>query len=266
VELSFCLETLYTDQSFLERLATAQNDGIEMIEIWNWRDKNEQDFKNALQDHKLVLSNLSGNRRYGMINPDEQSLFLHEIEQSARFAKQMSCPRMMLLVQTLSENGNAVLPPHACVHHWMDLVFKTAEKAVLLADRLGLDLLIEPLNSHKDHPDYLLSSSALTFQIIQKINHPRLKVLYDIYHMSAMGEDVCRDIKDHLKDIGYFHLADLPGRTEPGSGCIPFETIVKLLKDENYSGILGFEFYPSNLQNRDIVQKTISMFQRWINS
>ena len=147
---------------------------------------------------------------------------------------------------------------------WLDHLLETISRLLILADRYGVSLLIEPLNDLEDHPHYLLNSSRMSFDIIRQFHHPRLRVLYDIYHMSVMGEDVCKDIEENLDAIGYFHLADLPGRTEPGIGHIPYEKILRLLKSLGYSGTLGCEFFPSTGRHDVVVRRTQERLLSWI--
>lgn len=128
-----------------------------------------------------------------------------------------------------------------------------------LADELGIDIVIEPLNSIIDHPGYFLSSSHLAFKIIKEINHPRIKILYDIYHMAVMGENILKDIEENLDLIGYFHVADKPGRNEPGSGEIDYPNIFAALKTLHFSGIVGFEFYPCGKESHRAVEKTFKL-------
>ncbi|HPI72898.1 MAG TPA: TIM barrel protein [bacterium] len=262
MDLAFCLETLYTTKPFLHRLEAARKDGIDCIEIWDWQEKAEG-LPTALAQQELSLSNLSANRRFGMVDPSERDALVAEVEQSLLFAQEIKSSHIMLLSQPLQTDGKAVQAP-VNGSYWLDHLLETVSQLLILADRYGVDLLIEPLNDLADHPHYLLNSSRLSFSIIRQLHHPRLRVLYDIYHMSVMGENVCKDIEENLDAIGYFHLADLPGRTEPGIGRIPYEKIIRLLKSVGYNGTLGCEFYPSTCQHDVIVRRTLERLLTWI--
>ena len=69
-----------------------------------------------------------------------------------------------------------------------------------------------------------------------------MKLLYDIYHMSMMGEDVLTEIEKNLEWIGYFHVADMPGRHQPGTGKIDYHAVNTLLRRAKYEGFIGMEF------------------------
>ncbi len=264
MQFAFCIETLYPDLSFPQKLEAARRDGIEAIEIWDWRDKDYPSLPDDLKASRLKLCNLSGNRSFGMVDPRQRTGFLSELEQAARFAQKVGCPRLMLLAQALLPDGRAVGPPAECREHWLDHLRQTAAAAAELSDRLQMDLLIEPLNDRLDHPGYLLHDCTALFPLIREIHHPRLKALYDIYHMSVMEQDVIRDIRENQEGIGYFHLADIPGRTEPGPGRIPYAAIIGALKAEGYSGILGLEFFPGTGNSSEVVQRTLERLREWV--
>jgi hydroxypyruvate isomerase len=252
MKLSFCLETFYTDLPFDERLECAKADGVEHIEFWEWRDKKSSIINTALLRSGLQISNFSGNRRFGMIDPTDVDPFLVEILQSARFAQQMNCPRIMLLTQPLLADGRAKALPAHCHERGLAALVETCLKAVPIAVETGIDLVVEPLND-RDHPDYFLQTSQDGFDVIRAVNHPKLKLLYDVYHMAMMGIDVLADVEAHLPLIGYFHFADIPYRTEPGSGILPYDALMNLLHRSGYDGTIGFECFPAADAGPDLV-------------
>ncbi|MFQ5864472.1 MAG: TIM barrel protein [bacterium] len=256
MKFAFCLEMLYTELPFIERLAAAKKDGIEAIEIWDWRDKDSSALLQQMQRLNISLSNMSGNRRFGMIDPDGRTCFLQELAEAAAFAAGLGCSSLMLLVESLDEDGGAIpISTPLTDREKVEQIIAYGLEVSKLAEKLHLQIVIEPLNSVLDHPRFFLDSSHLVFQIIREINHPRVKVLYDIYHMAMMEEHILRDIEDNFDCIGYFHIADKPGRHEPGSGTIDFKSIWSLLKTLQYEGVIGFEFYPSSGNSHRAVRK-----------
>jgi len=260
MKFAFCLETLYAELPFIERLAAAERGGIESIEIWDWRGKDPEALSQQMGLLNISLSNMSGNRQFGMIDPNERRSFLQELSEAAAFAKSLGCCTLMLLSESLAEDDGAVPISTPFTHHEkIEQIIACGTQVCELAENLDLQIVIEPLNDILDHPRFFLNSSRLAFQIIKEINHPRVKVLYDIYHMAMMAENVLRDIEDNLDCIGYFHVADKPGRHEPGSGKIDFKPIWSLLKTLQYEGAIGFEFYPSGGNSQKAVRKTLDL-------
>jgi hydroxypyruvate isomerase len=113
------------------------------------------------------------------------------------------------------------------------------------AQKHRVTLAFEMLNSF-DHPDYMADDSEFGFEIVRAVASPHVKVLYDIYHMHRMGEDIMRDLADNLPYISHLHIAGSPRRDFPGADQrIDYEAIVKLMTARGYQGSWGMEFIPA---------------------
>lgn len=258
---AFCLEMLYSDLPFYRRLEMAKGDGINAFEIWGWREKNIDALVNQMTDLEMSVTNMSGNRRFGMMEPKDQQAFLRELRESSEIATRLNCPTLMLLVQPLRDDNSAKLTSQPLSKaQKLEQIIICGNEAGNLVEEFQLEIVIEPLNSVLDHPGYFLDSSKLAFEIIRTIDHPRVKLLYDLYHMAMMEENILLDLEQNLDAIGYLHLADKPGRHEPGSGEIDYAQLRALLKSLNYEGVVGFEFSPSDSDSRSAVQKVLRDF------
>lgn len=116
--------------------------------------------------------------------------------------------------------------------------------ALAAADELGITLLLEPLNTKVDHPGYTLAHSTQAFQIVRFVDSPRLRVLYDVYHMQIMEGNLMETMAANLDCIGHIHVADVPGRHEPGTGEINYRSIAAMLREQGYAGSVGLECVP----------------------
>ncbi len=263
MKFSFCLEMFYTEVPFIDRLKLAKNDGISFFEFWDWRNKDLNALKQQMKLLKMQVLNISGNRNYGMIDPDERDHFLGEVRETGAVAKDLGCPTLMLLVQSLENDGGGRLPSIALENEEIvQNIINCGKEVGKIADELKLNIVIEPLNVVLDHPRYVLNASGMAFDIIQAIDHPRVKVLYDIYHMAMQDENIPDDIEDNFEYIGYFHAADKPGRFEPGSGEIEYPKIFSLLTLLNYQGTVGFECLPSHGDSHQAVRRIFESFQK----
>ncbi len=261
MQLSFCLETLFTELPFVDRLSAAKTLNVENIEFWDYRDKDLQALAHALRAHDMAVLNFSGNRLHGMLDAAERSAFLDEVAATVAVAKRLRCPRLMLLVQPLRADGSAPPPPQAVsMEEMLAALLQCGRELGRLADEAEIDFVIEPLNTVVDHPGYVLHHSRDAFQLIRAIDHPRVRLLYDIYHMATMGESVLTDLQENIDMIGYIHVADAPGRHEPGSGHIAFAEIYQLLKSLRYQHPIGFEFFPSKSNSPQAIRKTVEIF------
>jgi hydroxypyruvate isomerase len=113
------------------------------------------------------------------------------------------------------------------------------------AEAQGVTLVLELLNSKVDHTDYQCDHTAWGVQVVRAVNSPRVKLLYDIYHMQIMEGDIIRTIHDHSGDFGHIHTAGNPGRRDMDeSQELYYPAIMRAIADSNYAGYVGHEFIP----------------------
>jgi hydroxypyruvate isomerase len=114
------------------------------------------------------------------------------------------------------------------------------------AERHGVTICVELLNSKVDHPDYMGDHTAFGVRVIEGVGSPRVKLLYDIYHMQIMEGDVIRTIREHIPQIGHFHTGGVPGRHElDDSQELNWRTICRAIADLGFPGYVAHEFVPT---------------------
>jgi len=124
------------------------------------------------------------------------------------------------------------------------------KKIVGYAEEKKVTLALEMLNSRvpiemKGHPDYFCDDMDLTIDIIKQVGSPRLKVLFDIYHVQIMQGDVITRIKQYHEYVGHYHTAGNPGRNEiDDSQEINYPGIMRAIVETKYEGFVGQEFIP----------------------
>ena len=115
-----------------------------------------------------------------------------------------------------------------------------------LAEELKVTLCIELLNSKVNHPGYMADHTSWGVEVCKRVNSPRVKLLYDIYHMQIMEGDVIRTIQQHIKHIGHFHTAGNPGRHEfDDKQELHYKGICAAIADLGYQGYLSHEYTPT---------------------
>jgi hydroxypyruvate isomerase len=115
-----------------------------------------------------------------------------------------------------------------------------------LAEELKVTLCIELLNSKVNHPGYMADHTAWGVEVCKRVNSPRVKLLYDIYHMQIMEGDIIRTIRDNIQYIGHFHTAGNPGRNEfDETQEMNYHAICKAIADLGFQGVLSHEYTPT---------------------
>lgn len=110
----------------------------------------------------------------------------------------------------------------------------------------GIRILIEPLN-HYDAPGYFLNSSKQAIEIIEEVDAPNLKLMFDCYHLQIMEGDITRKLTALFKIIGHIQIASVPDRLEPHVGELNYRHIIKTLEKLGYTSPIGAEYKPSSL-------------------
>jgi hydroxypyruvate isomerase len=113
------------------------------------------------------------------------------------------------------------------------------------AEARGVTLVLELLNSKVDHTDYQCDHTAWGVQVIQAVNSPRVKLLYDIYHMQIMEGDIMRTMSAAMPHIGHIHTAGNPGRRDMDETQeLNYPPIARAIAESGYTGYVGHEFIP----------------------
>ncbi len=113
------------------------------------------------------------------------------------------------------------------------------------AEDRGVTICMELLNSKVDHPDYQCDHTAWGVEMCKRVNSPRVKLLYDIYHMEIMEGDLIRTIRANIQYIGHFHTAGNPGRHEIGGVQeVNYRPVAQAIVDAGYQGYLSHEYSP----------------------
>jgi len=112
------------------------------------------------------------------------------------------------------------------------------------AEAAGVTVVLEPLNVRVDHPGYFLTTTGRGVEIVEAVDSPNVRLLYDVYHQQITEGDVVRRFRENQEYIGHVHVADNPGRHEPGTGELAYGRIFEAIADASYEGCVSCEFGP----------------------
>jgi len=236
MQYSLCIDSICPQENLEEKLTRIKQAGFKFIEFWDWRDKDFEIIKNS----GLKVTNFSGNRISSLILDDKEKV-IEEVNTSIDVAKKLKTKHIMLLSDVLEGDGsvkiNSISNGKKLIH-----LYDNLKALAEIAEERDIKLVIEPLNSLKDHKNYYLDNFRKTLELIQSVNSEHLKILYDIYHMQIMEGNILDTLQKYHQFIGYIHIANVPYRCEPWTGELDFKFILKELS-KVYSGLVGFEFF-----------------------
>jgi len=239
-----CFEMLFPELDPVEKIARIAGEGFQFVEFWGWRDKDIPALAAACERQGLNIANFSGHRRGSLVAEQTHELFLGELREAVSVARVLKCGTLMLLTNELGEGGavDETFPEISPEQKYRN-VRTGLEKALAMLPE-DLRLVLEPLNTRIDHPGYWLSDITTAVQLVRDIGDKRLKVLCDLYHLGMMEAGLGEILERYSEKIGYIHIADIPGRHEPGTGTVDWKSILSLLAATKYDGFVGFEYSP----------------------
>ena len=242
---SVCIEMLFSEVPFDDRFGLAKASGFDYIEFWSWQDKDIQKIKKRCRGHDLKIASFSGDQDFSMIDANQKADYVAFVQESIETAKILSCDHLVIHSNALGENG-VVINDYPDITNSdkiaaMRDVLKTLASA---AEKSNVTLVLEALNTMVDHSGNFLASTRQAAELIRSVNSSHIKILYDIYHMQIMEGNIIDTLSRYSDTIGYIHIADVPGRHEPGTGEINFSNVIKTLEKLKYDGFIGFELMP----------------------
>src|SRR4051794_9488843 len=115
-----------------------------------------------------------------------------------------------------------------------------------MAEDQGVTICLELLNSKRDHHDYMCDHTAWGVRVMEEVNSPNVKLLYDIYHMQIMEGDLIDTIRKNIKWIGHFHTGGVPGRHElDGTQEVQWDGVMRAIAESGFRGYVAHEFLPT---------------------
>ena len=164
-------------------------------------------------------------------------MLLRELEQAIPLAKRHAVPNVIAMFGNRrgKRDGDAIA---ACVAG-LDAI-----KA--LAEEQGVTICLELLNSKVDHADYQGDRTSFGVAVVMAVASPRVKLLYDIYHMQIMEGDIIRTIRDNRDHIAHFHTGGVPGRHElDATQELNWHAVAAAIADTGFGGFVAHEFVPT---------------------
>jgi hydroxypyruvate isomerase len=122
-----------------------------------------------------------------------------------------------------------------------------ALKAVApLLEKSGITAVVEVLNTYVNHAGYFLYYIRDGAELVDRVGSPNVKILFDLYHTQVMEGNLIENLRTYIAHTGHFHVADVPGRNEPGTGEINYRNVFRAIYDlgDRYTGYVSLEYRP----------------------
>ncbi len=242
--LSVMLWTVFNGLPFEERLAKVVEAGYTNIELVGEYSKwAPADFDKAIAARKRlgISFDATAGLKNGVAHPEQRDALIEELRQALVTMETLSCPAMIML------SGNVIPGTPREVQH--QSCIDSLKKAASLIEGKQIDgqpvrLLLECIDP-EENPRYYLQTAAEGIEVVRAVNHPQVQFLYDLFHEQIAEGNLIEKLEKNIDIIGLIHIADVPGRHEPGTGEINYASIYRKLAQLNYRHVVAMEFKPT---------------------
>ncbi len=227
------------ERDFLKRLENAAALGYSAVEFWPWQPKNIPAVVETCEKLKLQVTQFSAwGFKPGLNEVKNHNRFVEDIDKGCETARKLKCKLMCVVA------GDDV--PGMTQEQMHENVIIALKKAAPIAQKNDVTLILEPMNIKVDHKGHCLYGSAPGIKIIKAVDSKHVKLLWDLYHMYVQEGNLIENMKKGFEAdaIGYFQLADHPGRNEPGTGEVKYTEVLKAIHAHGYRGHIGLELRP----------------------
>jgi hydroxypyruvate isomerase len=218
-----------TPEQFVRAVAEAGFKAIELVPPEYW---------SLVKDHGLAISAIAAHLplTVGLNRRDLHDRLEAEIRASLANAERLDISRLICF----SGNRNGLTDEAGA-----EITAEGFARVAPAAELAGVDLVLELLNSKVDHPDYQADHTGWGIEVCRSVGSPRVKLLYDIYHMQIMEGDIIRTIRSAKESIGHYHTAGNPGRNDLDQEQeLYYPAILRAIKETGHNGYIVHEFVP----------------------
>jgi hydroxypyruvate isomerase len=228
------IEMFWNKLPFLERLKKVAEAGFTHYEFWQHKTKDIPAIDKASRE--LNLTPVQFSAYWGITEPKRKEPFLRAVDDAIETAEALGVKKLCVVAGEVVKD----LEREAMFDAVVDALKAAAEKV----KEHDITLILEPLNVLVDHPDQFLVTSKDAAAIIDAVSSPNVKILFDVYHQQISEGNLSGNIRKYFDKIGYFQVADHPGRFQPGTGEINYAHVLKLIHDLGYKDVIGLEMKP----------------------
>lgn len=231
MKYSLCIGA-YEGKDVIYHLEKIKEHGFHGLEFYNWWDL---DLKQVAREQERIGVGIIATctRYFNLVDPRFRNEYISGIKETIKACEVLDTQSI------ITQTGNFIEGVDRGVQQ--DSMIETLKECALLCEEAGVVLEIEPLNGLVDHPGHFLQRSDEAAQIIAQVNSPNVKLVFDVYHQQITEGNVIRNATKYVEQINHYHIADNPGRNQPGTGELNYINILNAIRDTDYEGFVGLE-------------------------
>jgi len=243
-KISVMLWTIFRDLPFEERLEKVAEAGYRNVElVGEYQKWSEADYAraNAKRKELGISFDATAGLKHGVANPPDRDALLADLREALISMEKLDCPSIILLSGDVVPGLSRAAQHQSCIDG-LKAAAKLVEGKKIAGEPVRLLLeTIDPL----ENPKYYLTSANEAFEIVKAVNHPQVEFLYDFFHEQIAEGNLIDKLEKNIAHVALVHIADVPGRHEPGTGEINYGSIFRKLGELKYRGTVAMEFLPT---------------------
>lgn len=235
MKLCVPIPCFFGGMDFCDAVKTVAELGFTAVETYDWKPLDLDRVARTCRETGVTLVSMC-TTEFRLTDPAYRSQWLSGLRESCEAAQRLGVKR--LITQVGNDTGRPREEQHAAI-------VETLKQATPILENAGVTVMLEPLNTYVDHKGYYLWSAAEGFDIIREVDHPQVKLIYDIYHQQVMEGNIIPNVTGNLDCIAHLHAAGHPGRHELQLGENDYKNIFAAIDAAGYTGWCGLEYSPT---------------------
>jgi hydroxypyruvate isomerase len=253
------IDLLYQELPYEERFQAAKRDGFDAIELyWGWEGRDLHKIRELADKNGLAVSAISADlpkdAMISMCDPLQKEEYLESVKRSIEASKILGNKVIIAHAAAIDNKppyGALTLTGEYSYNRKLCAMYDILKTIAVWGEQEGITFVLEPL-SEIAHSGYFLKNSTICADIVEAVGSPAVRMLYDAYHAYLEEGRLCETISRYVQYFGLFHVADAPGRHEPGTGAVNWKNVLRHLNDLGYEGYVSFELYPESTTERAV--------------
>jgi hydroxypyruvate isomerase len=253
MELTGYLDFWFADLPIVERVERFAALGIRRLDVWLWRERPMADIHAECLRHGSVINSTFDPQLGNLVDANDHPRCLDAWAESLEIAGRFSIPHLFIFSNQveLRPNGEEWIAPlsrdYTPGEMYANLLDGLAS-ILELVEKTNVTLWFEALNTFHIQGGVFIHTHDQAADVVRRLNHPRLKLSFDCYHQQRTAGNLIYGLETYQGLYPTVHIGDVPTRQEPGTGEINFYSIARKLRELDYDGLIGMEFFPSDTE------------------
>ncbi|PYI52952.1 hydroxypyruvate isomerase family protein [Paenibacillus flagellatus] len=231
MKLSICIGA-YPGRDAAYHLEKVKEHGLQGLEYYKWWDL---DLNAVAREQERLGVGISAvcTKSFNLVDPALREAFVDGLKETIEACRRLGARSI------ITQTGNELAAVSRETQK--ETMTETLKRCAPLLEQAGVTLEIEPLNGLVNHPGHFLQRSDEAVEVIDRVGSPCVKLVFDVYHQQVTEGNVIRNATGYVDRISHYHIADNPGRKQPGTGELNYVNILRAIRETGFDGFIGLE-------------------------